>query len=68
MSNIERTSLAEFSRLYLRALDAAPNKPDDLAMAIAAPPVSENSLGVQIVLRMSKNNRECLSRKIASWV
>lgn len=65
MRNIQRTSLAEFSRLYLRSLDAAPNKPDDLARAIASSPVSENSLAVQIVLGMSKNNRECLSRKMA---
>jgi hypothetical protein len=61
MNGIQRTSLAEFSRLYLRSLDAAPVGPDGLSGPTASLQVSENSFAVQIVLGMSKNNRGCLS-------
>jgi hypothetical protein len=61
MNDIQRTSLAEFSRLYLRALDAARNKSDDRSRPIAQSQIPENSFAVQVVLGMSKNNRQFLS-------
>lgn len=62
MNGFQRTSLAEFSRLYLRSLDAAAAVgPDGLSGPTASRQVSENSFAVQVVLGMSKNNRECLS-------
>jgi hypothetical protein len=58
MNGIQRTSLAEFSRLYLCSLDAAPDKPGDSSRPTASFRASENSFAVQVVLGMSENNRE----------
>jgi hypothetical protein len=61
MNGIQRISLAEFSRLYLFSLGAAPDKPDATSGSSALIRVSENSYAVQVVLGMSKNSRECLA-------
>jgi hypothetical protein len=62
MNDIQRTSLGEFSRLYIRSLDAVADKPGERpGPAASPPPASENSFAVQVVLGMAKNNRECRS-------
>ena len=58
MNGIQRISLAEFSGLYLRSLDATPDKPDEYSRPTASPQLYENSFAVQVVLGMSKNCRE----------
>lgn len=54
MNGIQRVSLAEFSRLYLSSLAAAPDRPDDTTGPAFAIDVSENSYAVQVVLGMSR--------------
>jgi hypothetical protein len=61
MNDFQRTSLAEFSRLYLRAMEAAPSQPDDRSKPTAPSQVPENSFAAQVVLGMSKNNQRFLS-------
>jgi hypothetical protein len=57
MNGIQRTSLAEFSRLYLRSLDADPAKCDCGSLGPpVTPEVSEISFAVQVVLGMSCRN------------
>jgi hypothetical protein len=62
MNNIQRTSLAEFSRCYLRSLEVASNEPDDASRVTASLQFYENSFAVQVVLGMSKNSRVCPSK------
>jgi len=50
-----RTSLAEFSRLYLRAREAASDQASDLSAPTASLEVPENNLAVQVVLGMAKS-------------
>jgi hypothetical protein len=54
INNVLRTSLAEFSLLYLRSLETAPNRPHRLPERPASPQISEDRLAVQVVLGMSK--------------
>jgi hypothetical protein len=55
MDDFQRTSLAEFSRIYLRSRETDRDKPSELPTAHALPPLSENNLAIQIILGMSKN-------------
>jgi hypothetical protein len=57
MNGIQRISLAEFSRLYLSSLGAAPS-PDDTTGPAVSIQVSENSYAVQVVLGMSRMTSE----------
>lgn len=63
MNGIQRTSLAEFSRLYLRSVDVVPDKPEEPTQPIASPQGSENGFAAQVVLGMSRNCRDCLSEE-----
>jgi hypothetical protein len=65
MNGSRRTSLAEFSRLYLylRSIDTVPDKPEEPTKPIASPPGFENGFAVQVVMGMSKNCRDCLSEE-----
>lgn len=64
MNGIQRISLAEFSRLYLSSLGAAPDRPDDTTRAAVAIEVSENSYAVQVVLGMSRMSSALMSSKV----
>jgi hypothetical protein len=57
MNGIQRISLAEFSRLYLSSLGAAPG-PNDTTGPVASIQVFENSYAVQVVLGMSRMSSE----------
>jgi hypothetical protein len=65
MNGIRRTSLAEFSRLYLylRSFDAVPDKTEEPTKPTASPQGPENGFAAQVVLGMSKNCRDCLSEE-----
>jgi hypothetical protein len=54
INNVLRTSLAEFSLLYLRSLEAMPGRPFRLPEKLALSKISEDRLAVQVVLGMSK--------------
>jgi len=58
MNGVQRVSLAEFSRLYLSSLGAAPGRPDDTTGPAASIQISENSYAVQVVLGMSRMSSE----------
>jgi hypothetical protein len=55
MDDFQRTSLAEFSRTYLRSRAAARDKPDESLEPTASSQLSENNFAVQVVLGMTKN-------------
>jgi len=57
MCEIQRMSLAEFSRLYLRSLDKV-DHPSTLPAPVHIP---ENGFAIQVVLGMSKNIRKSLT-------
>lgn len=59
MNDIQRTSLAEFSRLYLSSLGAVASKPEQASRPTEPSQLPENSFAVQVVLGMMKNSREC---------
>ena len=57
MNGVRRISLAEFSRLYLRSLDADVAEFNrDLEEATEPPQLHENRFAVQVVLGMSCRN------------
>jgi hypothetical protein len=58
MNNIRRTSLAEFSRLYLHPPTVAPNSHDDPIRHVASAQPHENSFAAQVVLGMSKTTEK----------
>jgi len=58
MNNVQRTSLAEFSRRYLRSRDVAADESATALVPLVLSAPLENSLAVQVGLGMSKTNRE----------
>jgi hypothetical protein len=56
MDDIQRISLARFSRLYLRSLNAAANTTDGSSKP-AESHLPENRFAVQVVLGMSQNRQ-----------
>jgi hypothetical protein len=64
MDDFRRTSLAEFSRIYLRSRDLNRDKPSESLWPTTRSQLSENNFAVQIVLGMTKN-AEKGSRMIA---
>ena len=65
MNGIRRTSLAEFSRLYLylRSIDAVRDKPEQPTKPTASRPGFENGFAIQVGLGMKKNCPDCLSEE-----
>ena len=57
MDDIQRISLARFSRLYLRSLSTAANATDESLKPAMSRQVSENRFAVQVVLGMSQNGQ-----------
>jgi hypothetical protein len=57
MEDVERISLARFSRLYLRSKNAAANPTDGASKPAASHEASENRFAVQVVLGMSQNRQ-----------
>jgi hypothetical protein len=57
MDDIQRISLARFSRLYLRSLNAVANATDDSLKPAVSRQVSENRFADQVVLGMSQNRQ-----------
>jgi hypothetical protein len=60
MKDLQRCTLAEFSRIYFPALGSAPAEPKviDRTETGSSPEVCEKSFAAQVVLGMSKNRQQ----------